>query len=66
MEIEKVVAFAKKTGYDTAELDIKLLKHELVELTQMKRHGYDYDTAHKIANMFHNWEEALNKKKGKL
>ncbi|WP_425447750.1 phage minor head protein [Dethiothermospora halolimnae] len=35
--------------------DLVLLKHEYVELTQMKLHEYDYDTAHKIANKYHDW-----------
>jgi len=46
------------------ELDIMLLKHELIELTQMRRHGYDYETAHEIAEKYHNWAKALKNKKG--
>jgi len=38
-----------------------LLKHEYVELTQMRLHGYNYDTAHNIANEHHNWWSALEK-----
>jgi len=45
------------------ELDIMLLKHELVELTQMKRHGYAYGVAHEIANRYHNWKAEVDKLK---
>ena len=47
-------------GKGTAD-DIALLKHEYVELTQMRLHGYDYETAHEIANKYHNWAEILLK-----
>ena len=43
------------------DADIMLLKHEYVELTQMRLHGYDYETAHEIANRYHNWAEILLK-----
>jgi len=43
------------------DLDIMLMKHELVELMQMKRHGYDYGVAHEIANKYHNWALELDK-----
>ncbi len=46
-------------------LDIKLLKHELVELTQMRRHGLIYKDAHDIANIRHNWEIEIDKLKKK-
>lgn len=41
--------------------DIEMLKHEYVELTQMRLHGYDYETAHDIANSKHNWAKMLIK-----
>jgi hypothetical protein len=47
-------------------LDIMLLKHELVELMQMKRHGYIYRDAHEIANKFHNWKIELEKVRKKI
>lgn len=53
-----------ETGKHT-ELDIMFLKHELVELTQMKKHGYIYKDAHIIANRFHNWECEIIKQKKK-
>ncbi len=37
------------------ETDIEMLKHEYVELTQMRLYNYDYETAHTIANKKHNW-----------
>lgn len=39
--------------------DLILLKHEYVELTQMRLHDYDYETAHDIANKYHNWAKAI-------
>lgn len=39
--------------------DIEMLKHEYVELTQMRLHGYVYETAHDIANSKHNWAKIL-------
>lgn len=41
--------------------DIEMLKHEYVELTQMRLHGYDYETAHAIANSKHNWWAMVEK-----
>jgi len=42
-------------GKNIKESDIVFLRHEYVELIQMKLHGYDYYTAHEIANKNHNW-----------
>lgn len=39
--------------------DIVFLRHEFVELTQMRLYGYKYYQAHRIANKRHNWVEAL-------
>ena len=44
------------------DLDLMLLKHEYVELTQMRLHGYVYETAHDIANKKYNWAEAIDKR----
>ena len=38
-----------------------LLKHEYVELTQMRLHGYDYDKAHDKANEYYNWAVEIKK-----
>ena len=43
--------------------DIEMLKHEYVELTQMRIYGYAYETAHKIANSKHNWWAMVEKEK---
>lgn len=43
------------------ETDLVFLRHEYVELTQMRLFGYTYDEAHTIANMRHNWWAALNR-----
>nr|DAJ66120.1 MAG TPA: minor capsid protein [Caudoviricetes sp.] len=39
--------------------DILLLKHEYVELTQMRLKNLDYETAHEIANSKFNWWKAV-------
>ena len=41
------------------ESDLILLKHEYVELTQMKLHNFNYETAHQIANKYHNWAKII-------
>ena len=41
--------------------DLIMLKHEYVELTQMRLHGYDYETAHALADKKHNWWAECNK-----
>jgi len=38
-----------------------LLKHEYVELTQMRLHGYNYYTAHRIAEKSYNWGLEIKK-----
>ena len=39
--------------------DVILLRHEWLELGLMKRYGYDYDTAHRIAERKYNYKSAL-------
>jgi hypothetical protein len=51
-------------GRKIKESDLVFLKHEYVELIQMKLHGYDYDTAHKIANKRHNWQKIMYGEEG--
>lgn len=41
------------------EIDILLLKHELEELTIMKKYGYTYEKAHLLANKKYPWEYKL-------
>lgn len=42
-------------GKDIKDSDIVFLRHEFVELTQMRLRGLTYDEAHAIANRQHNW-----------
>lgn len=42
-------------GKEIRESDLVFLKHEYVELTQMRIHDYSYEEAHSIANKYHNW-----------
>ena len=42
-------------GRNIRPSDVMLLRHEYVELTQMRTHGYDYETAHRVANQLHPW-----------
>lgn len=46
---------------DSLERDILLLKHEYLELTYMRRYGWDYETAHKRASENHDWNAALER-----
>jgi hypothetical protein len=41
------------------ETDLVFLRHEYVELTQMRIHGYNYEQAHAIANKMHNWQKLI-------
>ena len=46
-------------GKDIQPHDLILLKHEWLELSLMKRYGYDYDTAHRITERKYNYAIAL-------
>lgn len=46
-------------GKNIKENDLVLLKHEYVELTQTRLHGYSYEEAHSIANKRHNWQQLI-------
>jgi hypothetical protein len=61
-EYQQAQAWQRLIDGDYKESDIVLLKHEYVELTQMRLHGYDYDAAHRIANMKYNWQELIRKR----
>jgi hypothetical protein len=63
-EFEQAQAWDRLTQGTHSELDILLLRHEYVELTQMRLHGYDYPSAHTIANRYHDWWSALVKERG--
>lgn len=48
-------------GKDIQEHDLILLKHEWLELSLMKRYGYEYDKAHEITPRKYNYGSALRK-----
>ena len=54
-DYEQAQAWDRLTQGKGTETDKELLKHELVELTEMQENGLDYSEAHKIANERHNW-----------
>lgn len=54
-DFDQVQAWDRLSQGKGTEIDIEMLKHEYVELTQMRLHNYDYETAHEIANTKHNW-----------
>jgi len=58
-DFDQVQAWDRLTHGNGTELDLIMLRHEFVELTQMKLYGYDYETAHEIANRYHNWAKKL-------
>ena len=47
------------------DIDVVMLKHEYVELTQMRLHGYVYEEAHAIADRYHNWWLALSESRNR-
>ena len=54
-------------GNDIKDMDIVLLKHELMEYELMTGQGMDYKAAHKIAEQSHNYSmfiKELDKKEG--
>ncbi len=42
-------------------VDVLMLKHEFYELTLMRLYGYNYDTAHALANEKYNWWDVERK-----
>lgn len=62
-DFEQAQAWDRLSQGKGTETDILLLKHEFVELTQMRIHGYDYETAHAIANQKYNWWKAIHKER---
>lgn len=63
-DFEQVQAWDRLTQGKGTPADIVLLKHEYVELTQMRIYGYVYETAHAIANRKWNWWDAFLKEAG--
>ena len=47
-------------GKDIQHHDLLLVKHEWLELSLMKRYGYDYDKAHAITIRKYDYDTALN------
>lgn len=64
-DYEQAEAWQRLTEGRGTETDILLLKHEYLELTEMRKHGYNYDEAHDIANSRYNWWEAFQKEESK-
>lgn len=58
-DFEQAQAWDRLTKGNHTELDVLMLKHEYVELTQMRLHDLVYEDAHEIANSKHNWFKAL-------
>ena len=54
-DFDQAQAWDKLTQGKHTDMDILLLKHEYVELAQMRLHGYNYPDAHDIANKYHDW-----------
>ena len=54
-DFDQAQAWNRLTQGRHTDIDILLLKHEYVELAQMRLHGYDYPDAHDIANKYHDW-----------
>lgn len=59
-DFEQSQAWQRLTEGRGTDVDLIFLKHEYVELTQMRLHGYNYDEAHAIANSKFNWKKALD------
>ncbi len=62
---DQAQAWQRLTEGRGTDLDVLMLKHELEELTLMRRRGYNYDEAHEKANRKYNWWEELQKAKEK-
>ena len=54
-DFEQAQAWERLARGEGTVVDLELLKHEYVELTQIRLHGYVYEQAHEIANKKHNW-----------
>ena len=64
-DFDQAQAWQRLTEGRGTDTDILMLKHEYLELTEMREHGYNYDEAHAIANEKYNWWEAVfNERKG--
>lgn len=57
----QAITWQRLTEGKGTELDILMLRHEYLELTEMRFHGYNYDEAHRIANQTYDWWKAYLK-----
>lgn len=64
-DFEQAQAWDRLSQGKGDETDILLLKHEYVELTQMRLHGYVYEEAHAVANKHHDWYKAASNRSPK-
>lgn len=64
-DYDQAQAWERLQRGEGTELDTILLKHEYVELAQMRLHNYCYEDAHDIANKRYDWAKALLEKEGK-
>ena len=61
-DFEQAQAWDRLIQGNGTEADIVMLKHEYVELSQMRMKDLCYEEAHAIANKKHNWWILVNKK----
>ena len=54
-DYSQAITWQRLTEGKGTELDILMLRHEYLELTEMRIHGYNYDEAHRIANQTYDW-----------
>ena len=57
-DYDQAEAWQRLTEGRGTELDVLMLRHEYLELTEMRLHGYNYDEAHEIANRQFDWWKA--------
>lgn len=62
-DYDQAQAWQRLTEGKGTENDILLLKHEYLELTEMREKGYNYDEAHAVANAVYDWWSAVIKQK---
>lgn len=60
-DFRQAQAWQRLTEGKGTDTDILMLKHEYLELTEMRIHGYNYEEAHKIANKAFDWWAAVQK-----
>lgn len=58
-DFEQAQAWDRLFHGNHTEVDEMMLKHEYVELTQMRLYNMVYEDAHEIANTKHNWFKSL-------